>query len=836
METLWQDIRYGARMLAKSPGFTAVALLTLALGVGANTAIFSLLDQVLLRQLPVQKPGELVSLRSTGPFSGHVWSDSDDGESFSFPMYRDLRERNTVFSGLLARHPVSVSVAFRSETDRVSGELVSGNYFDVLGVRPALGRLFTLEDDRLPGAHPVVVLSHGYWVRRVGGDPTILNQTLLVNGNPMTVVGVAPAGFTGVQVGTLPDVFVPMMMKAQITPNWNGLESYTDYWAHAIGRLKLGETRAQAEAGLKVLYRSLLEAQIARSPGRAPSGERRERFLNKKILLDDGSHGHMTLQRDARTPLLLLMGTVGLVLLIACSNVANLMIARSASRYREFAIRTAIGAGRWQLVRQMLVESVMLFLVGGALAIVIASWVGSALVSVFLPDEMQGITASLDARILFFNFCLAVVAGLLFGLAPALRSTRANVISALKDQGTAVSAGASLVSFRKALVAGQMALTLLLLIVAGLFVRSLHNLRHVDLGVRADHVLEFSVAPELSGYDPVRTSVFVTRLSESIAALPGVEAVSAATVPVFANSDEDGNFTFEGYEAKEGENTNLFKNCVGPRHFSTLGIPLLAGREFTAQDDAQSPEVAILSESAVRRFFPNRNPLGARIGVGAGNGVKLEIQIVGVVRDSRHTSVRKDPQKFVYFPYTQKRGLGSATFYVRAMGQPELLAASLRGAVRALDANLPVFGMKTLETQIDESLYAERLTTLLTTSFGLLAALLAATGVYGVLAYTVAQRMREIGIRLALGAMRGDVLWLVMRDVARMALAGLAIGVPAAYGLGRLAESVLYGVQAGDLVTFAAGTALMIAVALLAGYLPAHHASRMDPMVALRYE
>ncbi|MGH9940720.1 MAG: ABC transporter permease [Blastocatellia bacterium] len=835
MQTLLQDLRYGARMLLKNPGFTLIAALTLALGIGANTAIFSLTDQILLRLLPVEKPEELVVLRSPGPKRGRVSSDGDDAASFSYPMYKDLRDRNNAFSGLLARYATSLSVAGNGQTERADGELVSGNYFEVLGVRPALGRVFNQEDDRVPGAHPVVVLSHAYWARRFGADPAILNKTLTVNGALMTVIGVSRAGFQGVQVGQTPDVFIPMMMKARMTPNWNGLDDHQDYWLAIMGRLKPGFSRAQTEEAVRPSYRSILEEELPLMRGL--NAERRQRFLDKRILLDDGASGRQVLQRDVKKPLLILVGMVGLVLLIACANVANLLLARGAARQREIAVRMALGAGRWRLIRQFLVESLLLSLIGGVVGLIVAAWTINGLVAAIPPSiGLLGLSAELNARLLGFNLALSALTGLLFGVAPAARATRLNLEATLREQGSSVSGSLSHVRFRKSLVVSQIVLTTVLLVGAGLFARSLNNLQRLDLGLRADHLITFSIAPELNGYSPQRTIAFFDELRQGIAALPGVRSVSAAEIPILTDSNSSSNVTIEGYQAQEQEDMNVRHNRIGPDYFATMSVPLLSGREFTVSDAAGSPKVAVINETMARRFFANRNPIGSHFAFGAGNRVRPDIQIIGVVKDSKHATAREQARPFAYLPYAQETGLGKITFYARTDQDVASIAPALRREVGRLDNNLPIYELKTLRQQADESLFADRFLTFLSVCFGLLAAALAAIGLYGVMAYTVTRRIREIGIRIALGATQSRVAWLILREVALLALVGLLAGAPLAFVLGRAAESLLFGVKASDPLVFAAASLLLGCVALLGGYLPARRAAKVDPMVALRCE
>jgi putative ABC transport system permease protein len=830
MGTLLQDLRYGFRMLARSPGFTAVAVLTLALGIGANTAVFSLLDQAMLRLLPVYKPYELVILRSPGPKNGHSWSDTEDAQSFSFPMYKALRDDNQVLAGLLARYVTPVSVAFRGETEQASAELVSGNYFQTLGVRPALGRVFSQDDDRVPGSHPVVVLSYGYWARRFGADPTVLNQSILVNARPMTVVGVARRGFTTVQPGQTPDLFLPLMMKAQATPNWDGLNDWNDYWLALIGRLKPGMSRQQAEVGINVAYRSLLKEEDAAAHVGHPSDER---FLNKKMFLLPGGRGRTVLEHDRGTTIDVIFGMAILALLIACTNVAGLFLARCAARQHEFAIRAAIGASRWRMARQLITEIGLCAAAGGALSLLVASWTMGALVSSL---DAEGLSTALDTRVLAWELALTLISAVLFGLTPSLRAAHADVTLALKEQGTSASAGVSQARFRKSLLAFQAAFTVLLLTGAGLFSRSLWNLRHIELGMRPDHLIEFSIAPALSGYSPQRASALADRLCQSLAALPAVQAASAAEIATLTNTDEWSNTTVPGAESLPNDETEVSLNFVGPGYFSTLGIPLLTGREFTASDNAQTHKVAVVNEAMVRRFYRGRDPIGARFAFGAGT-VQPDVEIVGVVKDAKYSTLRESTTAFVYRPYAQDPKLGRRiTFYVRTFGDPRLMAESLRKAAHELDANLPVFGLKTVDAVIDENLSAERLVAKLAGCFAVIAALLAALGIYGVLAYMVVQRTREIGIRMALGARPRQVRWLIIGEVAPVLVVGIGMGLPLGYAVARLAESLLYGVRAGDLPVYLAGTMLIVVVAALASYVPARRATKVDPMVALRYE
>jgi putative ABC transport system permease protein len=835
MQSLWKDIRFGLRMLAKSPGFTAIAVITLALGIGANTAIFSLMNQVLLQRLPVKNPNELVILRAPGPVTGHVSSDGDGTESFSYPMYKGLRDNNAVFSGVLARYNFSASVASHGQTDRASGELVSGNYFEVLGVQSAVGRMFSQDDDRVPGAQPVVVLSHSYWIRHFGGDPSVLNKVLLINNVEMTVVGVSQAGFSGVQVGKTPDIFVPLMMAQEMTLYGETLDKWNDYWMTLLARRRPGISERQAEAGINAVYRPLLEEQLPQIKS-AWNEDKRQRFLDKKILLSSGARGRTVVQRDSGGQIITLFVMVVLVLLIACTNVANLLLARGASRQREFAIRTAMGASRGRMIRQLVAESLLCAFGGGALGILLGTWLMRILTPIVVANAgVQGLTEKLDPTVLAFAIAATLLSGVFFGLIPAWRVTRLGVADVIKDQGSTSSASVSHVGFRKVLVAGQVAFTMLLLAGAGLFTRSLLNLRNQDLGMKTDNVISFSIQPLLNGYDTPRSIGLIDQMRVRLAALPGVRSVGTGEVPTLTGDDEGSNITVEGGPQLAEDLQDVDRDAVSPAYFSTLGIPLLSGREFTEGDGATAPKVAIASEAMVKRFFPGRNPIGAHFAFGGGK-VKPDIEIVGVVKDVKQEHVSSAVQPYVYIPYAQRPKLTGMTFYVRSTQDPLLLGSALQGEVRQMDANLPVYDLKTMDRLVEEDLFSARMVAVLSASFAGLAALLAALGIYGVLAYVVVQRTREIGIRMALGAMAGQVRLLIVKEVGSMVLIGVAVGLPLAYGLARFSESLLYGVHAGDPAVYASGLGLIGLIALAACFLPARRATRVDPLVALRYQ
>ena len=830
-----QDFRYALRQLGKTPGFAAVAIVTLALGIGANTAIFSLLDQALLRTLPVKDTDRLVVLQSVGSFNGNTSSRTDENFYFSYPMYRDLRDHNSVFSGLIATVWTQVGVQWRNQPELVAAELVSGNYFEVLAVQPARGRLLVASDDLAPDANPVVVLSFSYWKRRFGSDPNVVNQSILVNGRPFTILGVAPPGFHSVVMGDTPDLFAPMTMKAEVKPGFKDLEDRKSRWLNIVGKLKPGLSRDQAEVGINPLWYSIRADELKQ---RGNSSENvRASFLTKShLFVRDGAKGFSPLRQDVQAPLLIIMGMVGLVALMACANVGSLLLVRAAGRVREMSVRYALGAKRARVVQQLLVEGLLLGLAGGALGIAIAPTVSAWLINMIWSSTTGDLPFSShpDLRILLFNFVLALAVSLIFSLAPAAQFWRPNLAPALKQQ--VMIAGGGPLRFRRIAVAVQIGLSLLVLVGAGLFVRTLHNLKSLNVGFTTDHLVTFGVQPTLAGYRPDQTRDVDKQVLQTLAALPGVRSAAGTTDRELAGDNTSNTITLAGYTAKENENMNVESANVSPGYFSTMGMPLLAGREFGDQDHDGTQKVAVVNESFARHYFEEpQQAIGHSYGNGRGK-VTTDIEIIGVVKDAKHTGVRDDVVRTAFTPYLQEANLGGMTFYVRTWQLPESAEATIRRAMQTLDSKLVLDNFRTMQEQIDDNLTAERVIAILASSFGVLAVLMAAVGLYGVLAYSTAQRTREIGIRIALGAARRSVVRMVLMEVLWLAGISIAVALPASLLLTSAVRSQLFGISSSDPLTLLVVTALVAAVAVASALLPARRAAKTEPMVALRYE
>ena len=827
------DLRYALRRLRKSPMFTLVAVVTLALGIGANTAIFSLLDQALIRSLPVSHPEQLVRLRATGDAPGHFNTyGGEDNDYFSYPMYRDLRDKSTVFAGLIANDQQNVAIEWNNKPDMANCELVSGNYFAVLGLQPAMGRLLLPSDESVAAA-PVVVLSFNYWQRQFGSDPRVLNQTMHINAHSFTIVGVAPPQFHSIVAGSPQDLFVPLTTKAIITPRWQDLYDRASYWMTVVGRPQPGITRQRAEAALNLLWHALREEEFKTFTHKA---RWRKPFLDDaRLQLLDSARGFSPLRDQVRLPLLVLMGMVGLLLVMACVNVSGLLLVRAAGRGREISVRYALGAGRWQIVRQLLAEGLLLGLAGGALGLALAPAVSRLLVRRIAGSAATDLPFSsrADMRILLFTFLLALLVSVAFSVAPALRFLRPDLVNSLKQQ-SGTGSGSEL-RLRRVSVAVQVGLSLLFLIGAGLFVRTLRNLRAVNVGFTASHLVGFGINPRLAGYQPEQTLELFRRIEQTLSALPGTRSVGATDDPDLSGDSVTGGVTIAGYVFKEDENRQVEEPTVTPGFFPTLQVPLLAGRTFTDQDIVGKPNVAVVNATFARRYLgSSQSAIGHLISFGGADS-KFDTEIVGVVGDTKH-NLRDTPLPTAYRPRFQLAQPNSLYFYVRTWQPPASAIANVRAAMQQLDSRLALGQVRTVDDQIADDLSTERLVALLSVSFAGLAVLLTAIGLYGVLAYSTAQRTREIGIRMAMGAQRASVVRLVLQDVLWMAGISIAATVPVALLLGRSLRSQLYGVSSADPLILAGGVLLVTLVALLSAMLPARRAASIDPMQALRSE
>ena len=822
------------RALFRTPFVTLVAVVSLALGIGANTAIFSLFNEILLRPLPVREGGRLVNLGAPGPKPGSQ-SCNEAGsceDVFSYPMFKDLQKVQAVFTGLAAHRSFGANLSFKGQTLAGEGMMVSGTYFPVLGLQPAVGRLMSPGDDKAPGEAPVAVLSHDYWRKRFNADPSVVGDRLIVNGQSLTIIGVAPAGFRGTTLGSVPQVFVPITLRGQMDPGFKGFENRQSYWAYLFARLKPGVGIEQARAALNGPYKAILldvEAPLQKGMT-APT---MARFKARSVTVEDGRRGQSGAHRELRPPLILLLSVTGIVLLIACANIANLLLARGAARGGEMAIRLSIGAGRRHLVAQLLKEAMVLAALGGMAGIVVAYWTIALIMRVLPAEAVEAVPLRLDGTALLFAAVLSLGTGILFGLFPALQTTRADLASTLKGQAGQPAGSRSAARFRKALATAQVALSMALLVAAGLFIRSLTNISRIDLGMDTESILTFSISPELNGYTPERSAALFERLEDELAAVPGVASVSAAMVPLLSGSNWGSDVNIEGYKAPPDEGANTRFNEVGPAYFRTTGTPLVAGREFTRADAASTAKVAVVNEEFAKRFGLGRQAVGKRIGMG---GNELDIQIVGLTRNAKYSEVKDAVPPLVFLPYRQDAQIGELTFYVRSAADPTRVLAAIPKVVARLDPNLPVEDLKTLAAQARENVFMDRFIGVLSSAFAVLATLLAAVGLYGVVAYSVAQRTREIGLRMALGAGPAAVRGMVLRQVAWMTVIGGAIGLAAGIYVGRAARSLLYELQGFDPVVLTASLAGLALVALAAGYVPARRAAAIDPLRALRFE
>ena len=830
-----RNVTLAARMLLKTPFVTAIAVLSLALGIGANAAIFSMFDQLLWRALPVREPGRLVNLKAPGPMPGSN-SCNQTGqcdEVFSYAMFRDLEKApNTPFTGIVGHRITNFSLSIRNEPMTADGALVSGSYFPVLGLNAAAGRLLTPADDDIPGAHFVAVISHRFWTDKFGKDPRAVGQSIIVNGKSFELVGVAPEGFDGTTAGERPKIYLPISMRGEVQ-RFTKWEDRRNYWVYLFARLKPGMSIDQAKPAINAVYHPII-TDVEAPLQKEMSAKTMEAFKAKTMLLAPGSRGQSSIHKEAKTPIILLFSVTGVVLLIACANIANLLLARGASRSTEMGVRLALGATRRHLMVQLLTESVMLALVGGVASLLVAQWTLKVIAALLPPDASETITFTVSGPVVLFAAGLSIVTGLVFGLFPALHSTRDDLISTIRAGAGQIAGGRSAARFRASLVTAQIALSMGLLIMSALFLRSLVNVSRVDLGLKVDGVATFQIVPLRAGYDSARSVVLFNRVEQELSGLAAVTQVSEAMVPLLSGDNWGNRVHVQGYECGPDVDCGSRFNEIGADYFKTFGVSLVAGREFTASDRVGTQRVAIVNEEFAKKFKLGNDVVGKFMG--DGDNDSLNIQIVGLVRNVKYSQVKDSVPPVYYTAWRQDAGAGSLYYYVRSSLAPEQILGSLRTTMKGIDPNLPVEELKTMPQQVRENVFLDRMISILSSAFALLATLLAGIGLYGVLSYSVAQRTREIGVRMALGADSARVRRLVMRQVLWMLLIGGVIGITASIGLGKAARSMLFQLEGHDPTSMAIAVVLLACVALAAGFIPARRAALVDPMHALRYD
>jgi predicted permease len=822
-------------MLAKHPGFTTVAVLTLALGIGANTAIFTVINAVMLRALPVQNPQQLVAVGN--PSRVHSWSTGNPRtDSFSYPLYREVRDKNDVFSSVLATARVdNLQITIQGGPEGASARAVTENYFQTLGVRALLGRTFAPEDGRLPGSDPFIVISYGYWQRRFAGDPAVIGRTVHLNNFPFTIIGVTPPGFFGEVVGDQPDLWAPMMMQSQIMPGRDFLEAVDTSALLLIGRLRPGVSLEQARANINEVVKQALTVTLNSKMSADDRGAMRARKFVVEV--GTGSHGLSRIREEFSGPLFLLMGLVALVLLVACVNVANLTLASSAARQREIAVRFAMGAGPARVVRQLLTESFLLAILGGVFGLLLANWASQLLVK--LVDSKPGdLAIGIDWRVLGFTAAVCLSAGILFGLAPALRFLRVKLNLALKegsrDSGVGTRPGAG-----RILIGAQITLGILVLMTASLLVRSLRNLQEADLGYSRDQLILTRVDALASGYKGSAIQVVWRELLSRLSSIPGVRAVTASTNGLYSGTESSDAIRIDGATFTNDKDKDCHDDQVGPNYFSTIGVPIVLGREINQQDYMTAANVAVVNESFANFYFQGRSPLGHKIYIEDSEHPNAPgYEIIGVARDVRDHHVREAVKSRMYAPLTSGSfdSEGAVNFEIRAIGNPEALTNSVRSAIRDYNPNLIIESVKTAGALVNDTLTSQVLVAKLSSIFGALVLVLVCVGLYGSMAYNVAARTREIGVRMALGAPRWDVVWMVTREAWAVVALGAVVGVPVGIAAARLFEVMLYGVSQADLLSIALAILTLMAICVVAAIVPARRATRVDPLVALRYE
>lgn len=822
-------------MLLKTPFVTAIAVASLALGIGANAAIFSLFNDILLQPLPVAAPNRLVNFSAPGPKQGSTscGQAGDCDEVFSYQMFRDLEAQTTSLSGIAAHVAFGANLSVKNAPSTGEGMFVSGSYFGVLGLAPAAGRLLAKSDDDVVGAHYVTVLSYEFWQERFAGDPSAVGQTMIINGQTFSIIGVGPQDFHSTTLGSRPNVFVPLTMYDVVQNGRSPFERRTQYWLYLFGRLKPEATIAQASTDINTSYSRIL-SEVEGPLQEGMSDKTMELFKAKKVVLSPGQRGQSSVHAEASTPLNMLFAITGIVLLIACANIANLLLARGANRATEMGVRLALGASRRQLIMQLLTEAVLLAFIGGVVSLLVAQWTLRGIGALVPAEVSSTFTLNIQWPVILFAAAMSIATGVIFGLFPALHSTRTDLISTIRAGAGQITGGKGAARFRSTLVTVQIALSMMLLISAGLFLKSLVNISRVDLGVKVDQIVTFGLSPERNAYDSTRSAALFDRVEREMSAIPGVTAVTSSLVPLLAGSNWGTGVYVQGFAHGPDVDNNSRYNEIGAGYMKTIGVALLAGREFTESDRQGSAQVAIVNEAFAKKFNITANPVGTFMSNRGPDS--LTIQIVGLVKDAKYSEVKQVVPPLFYSPWRQDARVGSMYFYVKTQLPPEQLLAAIPPVLKQIDPTLPVEDLRTMPQQIQQNIFLDRMISVLSAAFAVLATLLAGVGLFGVLSYSVQQRTREIGIRMALGADRGRVRFMVLKQVGTMLAVGSVVGVTAAMGLGRAAQSLLFGLEGHDPVVFALAVLLLACIALVAGYIPARRAAQVNPMQALRYD
>lgn len=825
------DLRFAARSFVRSPSFTATAVLSLAIGIGATTAIYSLVDQIVLHALPVQEPERLVLIDWKGD---PVATGFGSYNLMSYPLCRDLQLQTQFFDGVFCRALMPVNLSTGGENKLALAEIVSGSYFSVLGIRPALGRLLTDEDDQVPGASPVVVLSYDFWKAQLASAPDVIGRKVFINRYPMTVVGVAASGFHGIDVGDVPALWIPATMSAQAVPGFDRMLNRRERWMQILGRLRTGVTLTQANAGLQPWFKAMLEDDSRRAEFPNITAERRQRFFASTLELTPAPQGHSTLRRRLSQPLWVLFAATGVLLVLACLNVAGLFLARGSAREREITTRLALGASRGRIGRQLLADSVLLALAGGSLGVLLAPLAMEALLA-FLPRDIAAVAIqpSVNTRLLLFAFLISMATGLLAGFAPAVQAGRGSLALSLRDRSGSLSGRPTL---RRTIVTAQIAFTLILVVGAALFVRTLTGLLAKGPGFETSSLISVGINPMRNGYTPADSIRLIRRIYDEIRTSPMTQRSAVANIQLLSGGTWGNVMTIQADQRITTGDIHL--NAITPGFFTTLGTRIVMGRDFEERDSRPVAEgglrVAIVNEAFVKRYFGGRSPLGARICIGSGPDAKPNLEIVGVAANINYRGVREQWEQ-AYFPFESGGGFGG-NYYIRVQGTPDAAFQSIRKILHDADPTLPIAYFRTLDEQVNRSLTTERMLAAISTSFGTLALLLSLVGLYGVMSFVVTQRTREIGIRLALGATRWTTVWMVLRDALAMIAAGVAVALPCVWALGRLVESQLYDLKPTDPATILAATLILCSAALAAAWIPARRASAVNPTDALRFE